>query len=370
MKICCVFNYNPLYRLPIYSAIDKEFDCDFYFGDTVFQPMKSFDANALKGFKGFLKAKKIRSHIWHSGISGIFSKKYTHYIVTGSPAMIIVWLILLYAKLTGKKVFLWTHGIKQVNPSFKGQIMSKMFFRYATGILMYNSYFCKNMTKIGCKSEKLHIIHNSLDTQLQTEIYNHLTPTNIYKEHFENEYPTIIYIGRIQRVKKTEQILEAMSILRSKGVNLNLVVVGSNVDDDIFEKRMKELELEDRVWMYGACYDERQNAELIYNAEVCVSPGNVGLTCMHVLSYGTPVVTNNNFSRQMPEFEAIVDGKTGSFFQDGNTEDLALHIQKWVSLSNEQRSECRRIARQTIENEWSVDYQINIMRELLSKTIL
>ena len=63
MKICCVFNYNPLYRLPIYSAMDKEFDCDFYFGDTVFQPMKAFDAEELKGFKGYLKTKRIRSYL-------------------------------------------------------------------------------------------------------------------------------------------------------------------------------------------------------------------------------------------------------------------------------------------------------------------
>ena len=117
MKVCCVFNYNPLYRLPIYRAMDKEFDCDFYFGDTVFQPMKSFDPKELKGFKGYIKAKRIRSFVWHSGISGIFNKNYTHYIIGGNPGLIVTWLILLYAKITGKKVFLWTHGIKQDNLS-------------------------------------------------------------------------------------------------------------------------------------------------------------------------------------------------------------------------------------------------------------
>lgn len=363
MKICCVFNYNPLYRLPIYSAMDKEFDCDFFFGDTVFQPLKAFDPNELKGFKGYIKAKKIRSYIWHSGISKIFNKRYTHYIVSGGGSLLVTWLIMLYAKMTGKKVFLWTHGIKQENA--KVGRMTRWYFKNATGILMYNSYFCKNMIKIGCKKEKLHVIHNSLDTVLQTSIYANLSQSNIYKEYFNNDNPTILYIGRIQRVKKTEQILEAMSLLKSKGIDLNLVVIGSNVDDDIFEKKMKEYGLEDRVWMYGPCYEEEKNAELIYNAKVCVSPGNVGLTCMHVLSYGTPVITNDNFSKQMPEFEAIVDGKTGSFFQENDIEDLAKHIQHWVSLSNEQRQECRSIARKTIENEWSVDYQIDLLKKML-----
>lgn len=366
MKVCCVFNYNPLYRLPIYRAMDKEFDCDFYFGDTVFQPMKSFDPKELKGFKGYIKAKRIRSFVWHSGISGIFNKKYTHYIIGGNPGLIVTWLILLYAKITGKKVFLWTHGIKQDNLSFKERLMSKLYFKNATGILMYNSFFCKNMIKIGCKREKLHIIHNSLDSSLQSEIYSTLSPTSIFEDHFKNNYPTIIYIGRIQRVKKTEQILEAMSILRARGINLNLVVVGGNVDDDVFENKKEEYKLNDNVWMYGPCYDERQNAELIYNSKVCVSPGNVGLTCMHVLSYGTPVITNDNFSKQMPEFEAIVDGRTGSFFQKDNIESLAENIQKWILLSDGQRNECRKIARKTIVDEWSVDYQIRIITEILN----
>lgn len=366
MKVCCVFNYNPLYRLPIYRAMDKEFDCDFYFGDTVFQPMKSFDPKELKGFKGYIKAKRIRSFVWHSGISGIFNKNYTHYIIGGNPGLIVTWLILLYAKITGKKVFLWTHGIKQDNLSFKERLMSKLYFKTSTGILMYNSYFCKNMTKIGCKKEKLHIIHNSLDTALQTALYKTLYPSNIFREHFKNDSPTILYIGRIQRVKKTEQILDAMSVLRSRGTDLNLVVIGSNVDDDIFEAKMKEYGLEKRVWMYGPCFEEEKNAELIYNASVCVSPGNVGLTCMHALSYGTPVVTNDNFRMQMPEFEAIIDGKTGSFFHEDNIEDLAENIRRWVMLSDEKRDECRRIARKTIVDEWSVDYQIKLLTKLLS----
>ena len=366
MKICCVFNYNPSYRLPIYSAMDKEFDCDFYFGDTVFQPLKSFDPTELKGFKGFMKTKRIKSYFWHSGISKIFSKKYTHYIVTGSVSLLVTWLILFYAKLTGKKVYLWAHGIKNETITLKENIIFKLFFKRATGILMYNSYFCKNMTKIGCKKERLHVIHNSLDTELQTSIYSGLSQSDIYKKYFKNDNPTILYIGRIQRVKKTEQILEAMHILKQRGIELNLVVIGSNVDDDVFEKKMYEYELEKNVWMYGPCFDEEKNAELIYNAKVCVSPGNVGLTCMHVLSYGTPVITNNNFSKQMPEFEAIIEGKTGSFFQEDDVDDLAKHIQNWVLLPDEERQECRSIARKSIIEDWSVDYQINLLKNILN----
>lgn len=367
MKVCCVFNYNPLYRYPIYSAMAENFDCDFYFGDTVFQPLKSFDATTLKGFRHFVYAKKVgfKAFVWHSKIKDIFRKEYTHYILTGDVTMLVNWLIILYAKLTGKKVYVWTHGAKDIIQKRGTRYLMQAFYRPLSGILMYNRYNCQYMEALGCKKERLFVIHNSLDSSTQTNIYQTLTPSDIYHKHFGNSNPTVLYIGRIQRVKKVDMILEAMKLLEQQGKYVNLVVVGANVDDDSFEKRIDELKLSDRVWMYGACFDEQTNSELIYNAAACVSPGNIGLTCIHVLSYGTPVITNDNFNTQMPEFEAVVDGKTGAFFRENDVEDLANKIIYWTSITEQQRDECRLIARQTIEQVWSVDYQINLLKKVL-----
>lgn len=364
MKICCVFNYNSLYRLPIYSAMADVLDCDFFFGDTLSQPIKAFDANLLKGFQGFIKRrnKRFMGMILHTNLSGIFNKKYSHYILTGDINLCVDWLIILYAKLTKRKVYLWTHGLRAVVGNFYKRFLYKLFFAHVDGLLMYNRYGCQFMENIGCKKERLFVFHNSLDTELQTRIYSSLSPTSIYKEHFGNDNPVLIYIGRIQRVKKTEQILDAMHILRTCGLELNLVMVGANVDDNVFDNKIDLYDLKGNVWMYGPCFDESKNAELIYNASVCVSPGNVGLTCIHALSYGTPIITNNNFAKQMPEFEAIKEGVTGDFFEENNIEDLADKIKKWVLLSKDKRARCRQIARRTIVEEWSVDYQIELLQ--------
>ena len=63
--------------------------------------------------------------------------------------------------------------------------------------------------------------------------------------------------------------------------------------------------------MYGETFDEAEISKLLNHADLCVSPGNVGLTAMHALAYGVPVATHNDFKNQMPEFEAITPGKTG-----------------------------------------------------------
>ena len=67
----------------------------------------------------------------------------------------------------------------------------------------------------------------------------------------------------------------------------------------------------------------------------------------------------------MPEFESIVEGETGSLFKENDIEDLVEKIKYWCCLNKEQRTHTRDIARQLILSEWSVDYQIQILKSLL-----
>lgn len=366
-KICCVFNYASFYREPIYSEMDKELKCDFFFGDTAFENIKELDTQKLKGFKGYIKAKRtpFKGHIWHSGARHIFKKEYTHYILTGNPKYIINWIILFYAALTGKKTYLWTHGLHKTHSGFFDRLYHRLFYASATGCLMYNRRNCHFMQEIGCKEERLHVIHNSLDSDRQSEIYKKLAPENIYSEHFGNDYPTVIYIGRIQKIKKIPLIIEALAELRKEGKTINLALVGADVDSAEISKEIERLELQKQVWLYGPCYNEEENSRLLYNAAACVSPGNVGLTAIHSLTYGTPVITNDNFTTQMPEFEAITDGITGSFFKEDDVKELAKKIDFWTNITPSQREECRRAARHTIESEWNTHSQMQLLKTLL-----
>lgn len=54
-----------------------------------------------------------------------------------------------------------------------------------------------------------------------------------------------------------------------------------------FKQLAESLGLQDYVWFYGACYNEKELSSLIYNADLCVAPGNIGLTAMHSMVFGT-----------------------------------------------------------------------------------
>ncbi len=346
----------------------EEFNCDFFFGDTVFQNIKGFDKDTLPGYIDTIYAKRLKfgGCVKYSNISKIFNNKYSHYIIVGEPRYLVNWQVILYAKLTGKKILMWTHGV--LNTSFirkkSTRLFYSVFFRLADIILQYGEHPTPIMLDLGCKKENISYIHNSLDTKLQQDIYKSLTPSNIYRDHFKNDDPTVVYIGRIQKRKKVDQLILAVEELRKKGERVNIVIVGGKTDDDHLHQLIQDNNNDDHIWLYGPCYDEEKNAELLYNASACVCPSQVGLTAIHSLSYGTPVISNDNFDFQMPEYEAVIPEVTGSFFRENDIEDLAKHIKRWISVSDLERSRIREAAIKNIYEKWSVNYQIELLKNI------
>lgn len=133
----------------------------------------------------------------------------------------------------------------------------------------------------------------------------------------------------------------------------------------LLEAEVAKYQLRDNTWFYGACFDEKTNAELIYNADLCVAPGNIGLTAMHVLMFGCPAISHNNFKRQMPEFESIIPGQTGDFFEYDNVDDLARSISRWFALKSGCREEVRKTCYKEIDDYWNPHYQLNLIKKCL-----
>lgn len=360
----CLFDVTPShYRSEIFCLMDKTFNIHFYFGDMM-PSIKTMDVNMLQGYQRTLHVMKIGALFWYNGMLSVVRSNYDTCIFDGDYRSLSTWIALVLCKLKKKESFLWTHGFYGSETKAKA-FVKKLFFALATGGLLYGDYAKSIMVeKYGIPEQKLWVIHNSLDYEKQKKLRGTLTPSSIFRQHFGNDAPVMIFIGRLTVVKKLDMILIAQRILKERGIITNLVYVGDGSEKNRLEKLSKDFSLSQNVWFYGASYDETTNAELLYNADVCVSPGNIGLTAIHALSYGTPAITHNNFSNQMPEFEAIVKGKTGVFFAFDDVDSLADTIGQWL-LSPISREEIRKNCYDVIDNEWNPNYQISILKKAL-----
>lgn len=364
-SVCCIFNVAPHYNSGIYERMDREIGCDFFIGDRISTPIKLMDYQSLVGFKKKLKNWPVLGNFyWQKGALSTVAKSYRHYIISGEPFCISTWMILVCCKLLNKKTYLWSHGWYGDETRVK-RFVKSVFFKLSSKVFLYGQYAKKLMIDEGLDPEKLVVIYNSLNDKQVVYYRSKLERNKVYEKHFNNDYPVLIYVGRIQRVKKIELVLKAMALLKKEGFHCNLILIGDNIDDLMLEDKINEYDLNDQIWLFGPCFDEEKLSNLIYNADLCVSPGNVGLTAMHSLTYGTPVITHNNFVNQMPEFEAIIPWETGIFFEENSEKDLYRNIREFLNFTRKNKEQITQKCFEVIDKKYNSLKQIEIIKENL-----
>ena len=365
MKLCFILNIGPHYRFPIFNAITEKFTCAFYIGNHLKQPIKTFDYKALKGYVATLNNHFLRNFYWQSKSLRLVFKKYDMYFMDGEPYCLSSWIVLLLCRILGKQTVAWTHGWYG-REGFVKRLIKRFYYSLYTKLMVYNDYSIKLMEKEGFAPDKMYCIANSLDTDKDLKIRSELSLSNIYRNHFKNDCPTIIYCGRIQKWKKLDLVLRCISQFKSEGVIVNAVFLGKDVENVALDKMAENLGITDQIWLYGPCYNEQIIGEMFYNADVCLSPGNVGLTAIHSLTFGCPVLTHDDFKHQGPEFEAIRAGQTGDFFKKGDVADMKTKIAFWINKDEESRNKTRIKAFNEIDRKWNIYYQLGIIEKVVN----
>ncbi|RCS27695.1 glycosyltransferase [Polaribacter sp. WD7] len=364
-QTCLIYNYAQHYRGGIFKLLDRQLNIDSYFGDKM-GDVKKLDYKELKNFKKELKNINIYSHIyWQKGALKLLFKPYANYIILGEYYCLSTWFILIFSKFSNKKIYLWTHGWYG-NESASKRILKKAFFKLSDSLLLYGNYAKELMIDEGFKKEKLHVIYNSLDYKKQLEVRSKLKKTSIYNDYFGNDNPVLIFIGRLTKIKNLNFLIEIQKKMVTKETPINLIFIGSGEEEENLKRSVKLNNTEKLTWFFGPSYDEYDIGNLLYNADICVSPGNVGLTAMHAMTYGTPVISHNNFSLQMPEFESIVKGVTGEFFEYNNKESLLKTIENWLN-NNHNREFTRKSCFERIDKYFNPAYQIEIIKNQLDE---
>lgn len=364
MKLCYVGKTAPRYREAIFLAMDQEYDIDWYFGETK-SDIKEMDTSKLKRVTQYKIWGNSRKCSWKRGIiSLLFRKEYQNIMMHVETRAISDWILVLLKSLffREKHLYTWAHGWYGKESKLEAT-MKLWLYKRLTQIYVYGQYAKDLMVQRGIDESKIVVIHNSLHYDEQKALRESIQPSSIYKSHFGNDNPVLVFIGRLTKVKKLDQLVNALQILKQKGESYNLVFVGDGTEKYSLEAMVKQLGLSSSVWFYGACYDEKTNAELLYNADLCVAPGNIGLTAMHALVFGCPCVSHNCFKWQMPEFEAIHEGVTGSFFEMNDVKSLADCISRWFNSKFEKREEVRRACFNEIDTAWNPYFQMEVLNK-------
>ena len=241
----------------------------------------------------------------------IINRKPNCVIMLGvDPTIISNFPLFIYLKLMGVKILWWSHGTLG-HQGILGKLFRIFFYRLSDGILLYSDAGKKRLINNNIDRHKLFAVGNCI---------NHESYKNPSINSLEKKIK-IIFSGRLETRKKLEILIQAIKIFKERKILVELDIIGTGPSLDILKTFVNKNNLEKEVTFHGALYGQDAD-KLISSANVGVIPGLAGLSIIHYMARGLPVITNNNFTEHGPEVSAIHDGKNGYIFEDNDYYDL------------------------------------------------
>lgn len=307
--------------------------------------------------------------LWQKGLLKRLGKNdYDAVIFLGNIYFLSTWLAMPKVRRLGKKVIIWTHGfLGKDNPVTT--YIRHLFYRQADECLLYGERAREMMIKSGFyRPETLHVIYNSLDYSAMIRSRNFMRDSeknDIRMSIFNTcDVPIIVTIGRVNKVKRIDLIIEALSIIKSDNFSFKYLIIGDGEEVKSLKYLSAKLGLDENIIFYGESYGDEAN-KLLLISDLCVVPGDIGLTTMHAMSAGLPVVTHNKFERQGPEYEAVVEDSTGSFYEYGSISDLSRTIKYWLKIDDNKRQNTRDACLKMINERYNCNNQAKIINKIL-----
>ncbi len=369
-KVAIVYPYFAHYREPIINELlkDKEIEYFFLSGDTL---PKSVSSLKLAEINSQSRNKKLRN-IWifkyfliqFDLIKFIRKNNINTLIFLADWKYISYWFYIFYCKLTHRKCFFWSHGLLNNKKTLNNRIKF-LFHSLFDGGLIYSERSKKIMENWGFK-KRLLVVNNSLNYEEQNNLFLNCSESSVNETSFlPFDIPYIIFTGRLIKERKLELLFKALVYLKENNTLVNLLILGTGPHEFFLKEQIEKLNLQNQVLMGGACYDEKILCKYFVNAEMCVFPGPIGLTIIHSMTYGTPVITNNNLDKQKPEVEALIDGYNGYLFNEDDSLDLAIKISKILNLSPIEKKKFEMNCLNSIKNNYTPKFQSRVIHSLV-----
>jgi glycosyltransferase involved in cell wall biosynthesis len=287
------------------NGLTKESLEDGFFVHRIYVPKVKHLALALYIVKELLLIKRLNPEIIHAqtisrGLACILAKK-----------------------LLRKPCVVWGRGSDIYLPWRFKVFTSKLVLVNADALLALTEHMKKKMIElIGKERRDIFVIPNGIDLSLFDNNARKITTHSL--KAGENER-IILYVGRLEPIKGVRYLIQAMKILKNKGIaNVKLLILGEGRERKYLEDLVIRLDLKDRVIFVGKV-PHHDIPVYMASADIFVLPslseGFPGVI-LEAMAMGLPVIATRVTG--LPEI--IQDGENGFLVEPYNSIDMAEKI--------------------------------------------
>ena len=210
------------------------------------------------------------------------------------------------------------------------------------------------LLETGMPDEEIKIVRCGVDLKLDK------------KDKPSSDEIRVCSLGRLVEKKGMQILVEAIAVLRDKGINVSLSIAGDGPEEERIKDKIEELNLQDQVSMIGAI-DNSQVAEWMASHDIfalaCQKDSNgdmdgIPVVLMEAMMLGIPVISTEISG--IPEL--IIDRKTGLAVEPENPVALANAI-----LMRDAQKNMIDVAAEHVVNEFGRDVNIDRLEAIFNE---
>lgn len=315
------------YRVDFFNELNKY--CDllvvYYYSSMPNAPWKESEKKQLYDkivlfdntpqYKGIIKLLKL-----------IFANR-KEIIVVGGYSKLAELVAIFFMKFTGIKFVLNSDG-GFITPGFMKTILKKTLIKSADYWLSSGSNTSNSLIYYGAKKSFIYEYH--FTTLLKNEVLEKPIENDALfllrnKYNLKKEILYLIYVGQLIHRKGVDTLLEAMTKLYNK--NIELLIIGDGTDyKDLYNYSIIN-ELHHKVHFLGKL-QKHEVLDYLKLSDVFVFPSREdiwGLVLNEAIAYGLPLISTKQVGSS---FDLISEDENGYMIDSNNANDLALVLNK------------------------------------------
>ncbi len=366
IRVLVVYPYMPHYRYGVFTALDQLPGFDFAFASDVegIDGIPALPASAVRRHTT-LPSRRVGRATWQRGLIGLVLKnRYDVVILAGDASHLSTWIAAAILRVLHRRVMFWTIGWTRPEAGLK-RFVRLAFYHLANRLLLYGNVGFELGAAHGYPAERMSIIRNSQVAPPRALRERDAGPANqAARLNLASESPVVGAIIRLIPVKRLDLLISAARVLKNRGTPITVVLAGDGPGREALEKQAAAFEVDLRL--LGAIYDPELIEELYARFDLTVVPAAVGLTAIQSLRHGVPVVSDDDAYSQMPEWDAIIEGKTGGHFRKHDAESLADSIQQWLYRVEKGRATVAINCRSEVAANWTPEVQVELIEQAIA----
>jgi phosphatidylinositol alpha-1,6-mannosyltransferase len=227
------------------------------------------------------------------------------------PEGFVAWAMRL---LNGIPYLIYAHG-EEIQIGLTSRKLSRILPRIYSGAsaIIANSRNTKALLQgIGVDTDKIHIIHPGVDTR--SFDVGHESAQYIRQKHNLGTAPVLLTVGRLQRRKGQDMVIQALPGIRSKFPQVKYVLVGTGEELSYLQSLTKDMGVSEGVIFAGRVLDQELAAYyaacdifIMPNREIGPDIEGFGMVYLEAGAAGKPVIGGASGGTD----DAILDGTTG-----------------------------------------------------------